>query len=126
MEKNDLEMLAEELTDSYKEEIVISKLQKFSMAKYLYNIEFVNLQIEVKLSLNISDCNYYRVESKKNLIDQFEENLDLRLKSVDIKSDNYAEFFSVVVQTMKQCSQSNIKCLTCSSRCLSWIRKGWK
>ena len=112
-------MLAEELTDSYKEEIVISKLQKFSMAKYLYNIEFVNLQIEVKLSLNISDCNYYRVESKKNLIDQFEENLDLRLKSVDIKSDNYAEFFSVVVQTMKQCSQSNIKCLTCSSRCLS-------
>lgn len=100
LEKNELELLSEELTETFKEDIVITKLQKFSMAKYLYKIECVNSQLETQILVNVYDKSYYKVESKMNLNSDFERKLAQNLSEVSNNSVSL-ELFAAIVQTMK-------------------------
>jgi hypothetical protein len=102
-EKNDLEMISEELTETFKEDIIITKLQKFSIAKFLYKVECVQSQLETKILVNNYDKSYYKVESKINLNSDFERKLAQNLSEVSNNTVSL-ELFAAIIETMKSCS----------------------
>lgn len=103
IEDNHLQKYSEELTENLKEEVVIERLQKFSLNNYLYRIALPNSQCEVKISLDSSDFIFNQIESKYNLSDKFDTLLEKELKGCEDKSDR-SEFFYCVILTMKSCN----------------------
>jgi len=88
-------MMSDELTESLGENVSIKRLQKFSINNSLYKISLLESKAEVKISFDSSDISYYQIESKINVTDQFENQLEKAMNSAK-NNNNINQFFSKV------------------------------